>query len=209
MTTAAAVREERSTMDVLTAIETRRSVGRVRPETPPRELIARVLEAAVWAPNHRLTEPWRFFVLTGEARKGLGEAMAQGLAATLDPALPEAKASALLTGAHDKALRAPVIVTVAVEPDPRAIASEEVAAGAAAVQNLLLAAHGLGLGAIWRTGGPANDPVVKAFFGLTPEAHLIGFVYLGWPDGPIPAKTRQAAAINTQWLGWEDASATP
>jgi nitroreductase len=191
-------------MDVLTAIKTRRSVGRVRPDAPPRELIARVLEAAVWAPNHRLTEPWRFFVLAGEAREGLGEAMAQGLAATLDPALPEAKASQILTNAHDKALRAPVIIAVAVEPDPKSIESEEVAAGAAAVQNLLLAAHSLGLGAIWRTGGPANDPVVKAFFGLAPSAHLIGFVYLGWPDGPIPTKTRQPAAVNTQWLGWED-----
>lgn len=136
--------------------------------------------------------------------KGLGESMAQGLAATLDPALPEVKASQILTNAHDKALRAPVIVAVAVEPDPQAILSEEVAAGAAAVQNLLLAAHGLGLGAIWRTGGPANDPVVKAFFGLAPSAHLIGFVYLGWPDGPAPTKPRQPAAVNTQWLGWEE-----
>lgn len=192
-------------MDVLTAIATRRSIGRVRPDTPPRALIARLLDAAVWAPNHRLTEPWRFFVLTGDAREAFGAAMARGLAATLDPALPEERADALLAAARDKALRAPVIVAVAIEPDPRAIPGEEHAAGAAAVQNLLLAAHALGLGAIWRTGGPAEDPAVKAFFGLAPSARLIGFVYVGWPAGPAPVKARRPAAATTRWLGWDPA----
>lgn len=191
-------------MDLLAAIRTRRSVGRVRPERPPRAVIEQLLEAASWAPNHHRTAPWRFFVLTSDARKALGTAMARGVAATLDPALPEERARELLARTRDKALRAPVIVVVAVEPQPEAVEIEEIAAGAAAIQNLLLAAHALGLGAIWRTGSPAYEPGVKAFFGLAPAAHLLGFVYLGWPAGPALEKGRRAPTPRARWLGWEE-----
>src|SRR4051812_16026918 len=103
-------------MDLFTAIETRRSVGRVGPEVPPRALIEQIIEAAVWAPNHHLTEPWRFFVLTGEARVAFGTAMAEGQRPHLDPTLPAARVDDLLAKASGKALRAPVIITIAVEP---------------------------------------------------------------------------------------------
>ena len=193
-------------MDLFTAITTRRSVGRVGPEVPPRALIEQIIEAAVWAPNHHLTEPWRFFVLTGEARAAFGAAMAEGQRPHLDPALSATRVDDLLAKASAKALRAPVIITIAVEPAPNAVEFEEITAGAAAVQNMLLAAHALGLGAIWRTGGPAYAPAVKGFFGLTPNAHLLGFVYLGWPSTTPPIKQRQAAASKTRWLGWDDAA---
>src|SRR5688572_4081782 len=62
---------------VLRAIRERRSIGIVRPDAVPRPVIEQVLEAAVWAPNHHLTQPWRFFVLTGKAREELGDAMVQ------------------------------------------------------------------------------------------------------------------------------------
>ena len=204
-------------MGVLDAIRTRRSVGRVRPEAPPRALVERVIEAATWAPNHRLTEPWRFFVLAGDARLALGEAMGRARLARL--ADPTADRAAEFAKAAAKPLRAPVVVAVAVEPvaGPKVVEVEEVAAGAAAVQNLLLAAHALGLAAIWRTGDPAYDPEVKAFFGLDPAAHLLGFVYLGYPDGEAPRRARTPAAHVTRWLGWDagaeagsgDAAASP
>jgi nitroreductase len=189
---------------IIEAIKGRRSNGAVRSEQPPRELIAAMLEAAVWAPNHRLTEPWRFFVVAGVARRAFGEAMAAGKATTTgEPAGGTATAQAVA-----KAMRAPVIVAVAVEPQigPKVIEIEEVAAGAAAVQNMLLAARALGLAAIWRTGAPAYDPIVKAFFGLSPEAHLVGFVYVGYPaelSGEVGVRTRRPAAEVTRWLGWE------
>jgi len=198
-----------STMDVLTAIRTRRSIGKVRPERPPRAAIAAILEAATWAPNHRLTEPWRFVVLAGAARHRFGAAMAavqaQGRPAPVDDAAAaEARAADAKTAA--KALRAPVVIAVAVEPvaGPKVVAIEEVAAGAAAIQNMLLAAHALGLAAIWRTGGPSYDPAIKRFFGLAPDVHLLGFVYVGYPDGAPPERARTPAARLTRWLGWDD-----
>src|SRR3712207_7001605 len=55
-------------MDVIHAIETRRSIGRVKQDPVPRDLIERILESAVHAPNHRITEPWRFHVFTSKGR---------------------------------------------------------------------------------------------------------------------------------------------
>ena len=198
-------------MAALEAIRTRRSVGKVRPERPPREMIEAIVEAATWAPNHRLTEPWRFVVLAGEARRALGAVIAGGQAARRPvptDAAAEVDASAAFARTAAKPLRAPVVIAVAVEPivGPKIVEIEEVAAGAAAVQNMLLAAHALGLAAIWRTGDASYDPAVKAFLGLAPAAHLLGFVYLGYPDGSPPARERTPAPSLTRWLGWDDAA---
>jgi nitroreductase len=92
---------------VLDAIRNRRSVGMVRQDPVPRELITTLLDAAVWAPNHRLTEPWRFFVLTGEARAAMGEAIAARLEAD------GGATAGALDAARTKLLRAPVVVVVA------------------------------------------------------------------------------------------------
>lgn len=191
-------------LDVLEAIRTRRSVGRVRPECPPRDVIEQLLEAATWAPNHRLTEPWRFFVLAGDARHAFGEVLGRIEAANSDPDSKDVEAR--IAKARAKPLRAPVIIVAAVVPvaAPKVVEFEEITAGAAAVQNLLLAAHAAGLAAIWRTGAPCYEPVVKEFFGLPEHAHLLGFIYAGYPDGPLPRMTRKPAADCTRWLGWDE-----
>ena len=62
-------------MDLYTAIHERRDETAWAPETPAREVLERIIEAAVWAPNHRLTEPWRFVVLAGHARSELADAI--------------------------------------------------------------------------------------------------------------------------------------
>lgn len=185
-------------MPVLEAIQTRRSIGRVRPERPPRGLIEEIIEAGTWAPNHRLTEPWRFIVLAGAARNALGEAMASLLPADA----PEAD----VAKERAKPLRAPVVIAVAVEPatGPKVVEMEEVTAGAAAIQNMLLAAHALGLAAQWRTGNAAYSPAIKAHLGLPEAAHLLGFVYVGYAEGQASTMRRRPAASLTRWEGWED-----
>ncbi|WP_324668229.1 nitroreductase family protein [Geochorda subterranea] len=192
-------------MEVVQAIRTRRSMGKLTDHRPPRELVERLIEAACWAPNHFMTQPWRFWVLTGRAREALGEAMARGLSARLQ-AQGKAPTPEQLEGERTRPLRAPVVIVVAVEPkieDPRVVEVEEIAAGAAAVQNLLLAAHGSGLAAYWRTGSAAYDPVVKAHLGLSERAHILGFVYLGYPDGELPPPKPRDPASRTVWQGWE------
>jgi nitroreductase len=185
---------------VLTALHERRSSGRVQQTPLPQATIEQLLDAATWAPNHRLTEPWRFVVLTGDARQKLGAVMAARQRGTNGAAPTEEQ----LARTRAKPLRAPVIIAVAAEPAQRSnvIEVEEVAAVAAATQNLLLAAHALGLGAIWRTGDAAYDPAVKAFLGFAPETHLLGFVYIGYPDTTpaTPRAARTPATTLTRWL---------
>jgi nitroreductase len=190
---------------VLEALRIRRMMPRVRPERPPRELIERVIEAAAWAPNHYKTEPWRFLVLAGEAREELGAVMESALRAQLDDP-GSAESTALLERERRKPLRAPVVIVVAVVPSdqPKVVPIEELAASAAAVQNMLLAAQALGLGAMWRTGSPAYHPSVKRHLGIPEHGHLLAFLYLGYPDPlPVPERTRDAAQ-HTSWRGWED-----
>lgn len=185
---------------VMACIRDRRSVGRVTDEMPPRELIEEILEAASWAPCHHVTEPWRFTVVTGDARVAFGEVMARS---KLDRMVEQGRS---IEGESEKlvakALRAPVIVAVAVEPaaGPKVVEVEEIEAGAAAVQNLLLAAHAAGLAAIWRTGDPAYDPRVRAFLGLSDRATIVGFVYVGYAAiEPSRAKKTSASAVTT-WM---------
>ena len=185
---------------VLACIRDRRSVGRVTDEMPPRELIEEILDAASWAPCHHVTEPWRFTVVTGDARHAFGKVMARS---KLDRMVAQGRS---IEGEAEKlvakALRAPVIVAVAVEPaaGPKVVEVEEIEAGGAAVQNLLLAAHAAGLATIWRTGDPAYDPRVREFLGLSERATIVGFVYVGYAAiEPTRAKKTPASAVTT-WL---------
>ncbi len=181
---------------VLRAIRNRRSIGKVTGDIPSADLIRQVLEAGIWAPNHHLTEPWRFFVLTGEARQGLGEAMAAA-AARLAPT-PEAgeRASQKAIG---KPLRAPYVIAVAAVPDTNVPVVEEIAATAAAAQNMLLAAHALGLGAIWRSGELAFTPEVQSFLGLAERDQVLGFLYIGFPAMEPPQRERRSIDEVATW----------
>lgn len=192
---------------LLEALRARRSIGKVQQEPVPRRLVERVIEAATWAPNHHLTQPWRFVVIAGAARTALGEIMAASLRARLERA-DDARAAATLEKERAKPLRAPVLIAVAAvpSPDPTVLAAEEVAAVAAGVQNMLLAAEALGLGAMWRTGAPAYDPAVRRFLGLPDAAQVVAFVYLGYPV-PLPTRSRTGdGAAQTTWLGWDEAA---
>jgi nitroreductase len=190
---------------VLQTLRERRSIGKVRPELPPREHIERIIEAAGWAPNHYRTAPWRFVVLAAAARERLGDVLAESLAGRLDDP-DNAESQQLIDRERRKPLRAPVVIAVAAVPSsaPKVRENEEVAATAAAVENMLIAARALGLGAMWRTGAPAYDPAVKDALGLPANAHIVAFVYAGYPDLPPVPDQRQSALAQTIWLDWPD-----
>jgi nitroreductase len=190
-------------VDVLEAIHTRRSIGRMTQEEPSREVIAKLLDAAVQAPNHHTTLPWRFFVMSGDARVRFGEAVADSLRPRLAD-LDEERREGILADERRKPLRSPVLIAVGVRHDPeiKATPVEDLQACSAAIQNLLLAAHGMGLAATWRTGSGAYSDSVKAHFGLAPEDEIAGFVYLGYPNkdfvATIPPRERSAVDL-TEW----------
>lgn len=186
-------------MEAYEAIVTRRSVPKVDPErVPDRADIEKLLEAAIRAPNHHLTQPWRFVVLAGDARRAFGDAWAAGDEADgKDPEL-----------ARIKALRAPVIIAVIGRPNPthpKVVEVEEHHAVGAALQNMLLAAHALGLGAMLRTGLTTGHAEVQRFLGLADSEYVAGFVYVGFPaegTGERPLTRRDPVATRTEWRGW-------
>jgi nitroreductase len=184
-------------MEALEAILTRHSISKVKPDPLPREMIERLLHAAVQAPNHHQIRPWRFVVLTGKSRAALGEVMAQELKKK-SPLVPEAG----LEKERLKPLRAPVLIAGGVDSavDPRVPQIENICAVAAALENLLLAAHALGLGAMWRTGQAARDPEVKKLLGFEPDQLVLGFVYIGYPDMEVPMVERPSYEDRVVWM---------
>lgn len=184
-------------MELYEAIFTRQSVGKVGPDPLPRPLIEKLLNAGAQAPNHYKVRPWRFVVLTGAARERLGEAMAESFRAKFPNLGDEA-----LAKERAKPLRAPVVIAVAVDKpaESKVDEIENICAAAAACQNILLAAQAEGLGAIWRTGDSARDPNIKKFLGFDPDQHLIGFLYIGYPEKPLVKPERPSVEDRVVWL---------
>ena len=188
-------------MDTINAIHTRQSIGKVKSNPIPRDMIEKLLSAAVQAPNHYKVRPWRFVVLTGEARKKLGEVMAQTFLDKFPDLPPDARSKAL-EKERSKPLRSPVLIAVGVDKpvESKVIEIENVCATAAACQNLLLAAHELGLAAKWRTGDPAFDSKIKQYLGFEPDQHLIAFLYIGYPESDPEPVERPSFEDRTVWM---------
>ncbi|KQU23319.1 nitroreductase [Bacillus sp. Leaf13] len=188
-------------METIEAIKTRRSIGVVKQDPVPKELIEQIIEAGTYAPNHHRTEPWRFFVLTGEGRNKLGQVFEEITRIENADDTPESLISKVERQKKNP-LRAPVIIAVGIEPSDKnnVLVSEEYAAVNSAVQNMLLAAHSLGLGAVWRTGKITYNTKVREFFNLSLKGEILAFIYLGYPDmEPKPAKKTPIDELTT-WI---------
>lgn len=183
-------------MELFETLHNRHSQGKVKQDPLPRETIEKLLDAAVQAPNHYKVRPWRFVVLTGEARNKLGDVMS---ASQRDrhPDFPQE--------AFDKTrglpLRSPVLIAVGVDKpsEEKVLEIENVCAVAAACQNLLLAAQALGLGAKWRTGEWARDAKVKEFLGFSADQHIVAFIYIGYPEFTSEPAQRPSFDDRTVW----------
>ncbi len=171
-------------------IRTRRTSLLVDPdEAVPEELVDHLIDLATWAPNHKRTWPWRFTVITGDARLRYGDALA-AVAPGLGIA-PEKVAKLRV-----KYARSPVVVLVwlAVDADP-VRATEDRDAVAAAVQNLLLGATSFGLGSYWATIPEALTEATRRFAHVDDDHDLVALVYLGWPTGTVAPPPRPPASV--------------
>jgi nitroreductase len=188
-------------LDVIRAIETRRSIGRVKQEPVPRELIERILESGVHAPNHKITEPWRFHVFSGKGRGELARLRAE-IARLQAEAEGESEemAAGRISRERKKAFRAPVVIAVISEAGRDEVETlENYAACAAAVQNMQLTAHALGLAAMWRTGPIVYHQEMRRFFGLKENDRIVAHVYLGYPDMGVRPRRRDPVNEKTVW----------
>ena len=176
----------------------RRSIYAYVDEPVPRYVIERALADAVLAPNHHRTAPWRFFVITREARHLLVEAYEAAAQRTERD----------VARAAQRAKDAPVNVVVACVPaldNPRVVAKEEDFATAAAVQNFMLSLADAGVGTLLTTGALAESPEVAALIGLeAPGAHVVGVINVGYPNPERPVPRRADAPLE-RVVRWIDA----
>ena len=147
-------------MDLEEAIRTRRTHKAYGTEAVDRATLDELLDLARWAPNHNLTNPWRFRVVGPDALARLKEAAGEEAAAKLD--------------------RAPTLVVVSVAETGDAIQNEEDhAAASVAAYIVLLAAHGRGLAGYWRTPAVLRSAEGRAAVGVPDGERVIGLLHLG------------------------------
>jgi len=187
---------------VLSAIASRRSVKAALLENPtPNDAeLQELVQVAMSAPDHGAIRPWRFRTIRGEARERLSDLFEQALLVREPNADQEA-----IDKIRSKPLRSPLILAVGVdvmENHPKVPVEEQVVATACAVQNLLLALHAVGWGAVLLTGWPAFDETVRLGLGFGKKDRMVGFIYIGTPSEPPREMTRpDAAQFIENWTG--------
>lgn len=184
-------------MQALEAILSRSSVPRLSDPIPDAKVLNNIFKAAFRAADHAVMRPWRFLVIKGSARQRLGALYVEA-ALQDEPELPADKQQRL----REKPLRAPLIIVIIASPrqHPKVPEFEQDLSAAAATQNMLLAAHAQGVGAIWRTGSMAYHPLVQKGLGLADHEKIIGFVYLGTIVGPT--KNLQQPVLENFFEEW-------
>ena len=179
--------------DFFDLVRSRRSIRRYDPRPVPADLIDRLMEAAIWAPSAHNRQPWRFVVMSGEATKqrlaaAMGERLRADLAADGAPSdLIERDAGR----SHARLIGAPLLIVLCLTladmdayPDERRAANEAIMASqsvAMAGQNLLLAAHALGLGACWLCAPLFCSDTVRRTLDLPGDWQPQGLITAGYP----------------------------
>jgi nitroreductase len=192
---------------VAETIRQRRTIKQFLPQPVPRSVLQELIDLAVWAPNHRLTEPWRFYVLDGAARSKLGVIAAQitvekimGSGGEIDAATRKGEEAALTWSSVPTLL----YVTSVRDANPE-IDQENYGAVCCALQNLALAAHAADIGTSWSSGAVAMAPALHELVGAGDNEQLVGLIRVGFLDPAIapPKSRRKAGSANTTWVDSE------
>jgi nitroreductase len=158
-------------VDVEDAIRQRRTHKQYGDEPVDEGTLRELVELARCAPNHKLTNPWRFRVLGPETRRRIDELVSENEAQKLG--------------------RAPTLVlATAVRSEDLALAEEDMLATGCAVYAILLGATSRGLASYWRTPGCFREQPVRALLGLAPNEEVVSLIHLGLPGSDPPAKER-------------------
>ncbi|WP_196138026.1 nitroreductase [Aliikangiella sp. G2MR2-5] len=169
-----------NTSDCLELLHSRQSHNKLVAPAPTKEQLSNMFKAALRAPDHALLKPWRFRVFEGKSLDRLGELFVK---ASLEEnsELSEAKLEKIKNKPH----RAPMVIiaSAVLKEHPKVPHVEQILSTGASVQNLLMAAHFQGIGAMWRTGGLAFNHCLMDLLGLDQDEVIVGFVYLGKEEG--------------------------
>ncbi len=185
-------------MNVTDAVRRRRSIKTFTDRSLEREELEELLELVVLAPNHRMTEPWRFVVLGPEAKRRWGEIKGETRAGRVD----DVQAAELVrrkTIESMSSLPGLVAVVQLLANDPE-IREEDYATVYMGIQNLLLAAVERGLGTHVKTGAELEGAALRSALGVAEGERVVALVQIGEPAELPAEKPRAPAAARTNWL---------
>ncbi len=164
------------------------------------EIINQMLENANWAPNHKLTEPWRFVVFTGDGLKQLAAFQSECYKSVTiaNDTFREDRYQSLQT----KPMESSHIIAVGMKRDEakRLPEWEELGAVFCAIQNMYLTATAYDVGCYLSTGGITDFEEAKSFFGLGPYDKLCGFLHVGMPKATLPDGRRRPISEKVKWF---------
>ena len=186
-------------MEFEQAVRTRRTTKAFTSQRVDRATLDALFELARWAPNHRLTNPWRFRVLGEQALTRLKQAVAQQARADAPPAADGEVVAAAAVAKLDRAPTLVVCSTVVSEDVDQA--REDRSATACAAYVVLLAAHDRGLAGYWRTPAILNTPAGREAVELPANEELIGLLHLGYCNQTQPVPER---APTTDFVSYLD-----
>lgn len=183
-------------MEVVDALRSRRSVRRFTKQPIPQSLLQEILSVAPWVPNHHVSEPWRFIVITGESLTHLADLRAT---AVLQKRQGQAQAQERSDKAREEFKTAGAVIAVIQQMAPETTRREEdYAAMAMATYNIMLAAWDRGIGSYWNTGPLVHDSAVHEWLGLHSNERPIAFLRMGYPD-IIPVTRRTPIEERLEW----------
>ena len=173
--------------DTIDLLLTRRS-GSAKAMTgpgPSKDELAKILGAAGRTPDHGKLFPWRFIIFEGDARRMMGDLLADVMAA-------EDSKEKHLHIERERFMRAPVIVAVVsrVTENIKIPEWEQVLSAGAVCQNMLIAIHALGYVGNWLTEWYAYNARVKEKLGLKPGERIAGYIYIGQPGEKLEERPR-------------------
>ncbi len=190
-------------MDLYEAIMNRRSHRMYKPDLPPREVLERVINAALWAPSGTNAQPWEITVMAGKVRDDFVKLCSK----SLDELLPYLRKMEVPEKSRDLVARffkdlggAPVVIAVTLFKNPEThMNMANIQSGAALMQNLLLAAHAEGLGTCWMTGVNYVEKEILEFLGK-PNGQLLAITPIGYSAKEPPVPPRKEREV--RWLGF-------
>jgi nitroreductase len=164
-----------------------------------KEQVELLLNNAIWAPTHGMTQPWRFKVFMGEGKVKLGDFLRE---LYLSSVPKEEQKELKLQRMTDRPARAGAVIAVCMErqKEEKIPEIEEVEAVACAIQNMYLTCTAYGLGGFWATPKLIYTPEMNTFLGIGPKDKCLGLFYVGYPSNEWPKGQRKPIEYVTEWI---------
>ncbi|GAB2557353.1 nitroreductase family protein [Gracilibacillus alcaliphilus] len=174
-------------------IKERRSISAYQDKEVSADLVADLLETAIWVPNHKLTEPWRFVFVQGEAKQKLAE-INREVALSKTKTDNEQDRQTISDNAYEKINQVPFLFFVinTLHPNEQ-LREEDYASSSCLIQNFSLLAWEQGLSTFWKSGKLAMCEETAALIGLKENERVVGQIQVGYPaKSPTPAPRHPA-----------------